>query len=59
MTVRLHHDEVRVDDELVQQLLRTQLPDLANQELRLVPAQGTDHVVFSLGTELSVTLVEW
>jgi aminoglycoside phosphotransferase (APT) family kinase protein len=56
MTVRLHHDEVRIDEELVQQLLRTQLPDLANEELRLVPAQGTDNVVFRLGTELSVRL---
>jgi aminoglycoside phosphotransferase (APT) family kinase protein len=56
MTVRLHHDEVRIDEDLVEQLLRTQLPDLANQELRLVPAQGTDNVVFRLGTELSVRL---
>ena len=44
MTMRWHRDEVRIDEELVQQLLRTQLPDLANQELRLVPAQGTDNV---------------
>jgi aminoglycoside phosphotransferase (APT) family kinase protein len=56
MTVRLHHDEVRIDEDLVRQLLRTQLPDLANQDLRLVPAQGTDNVVFRLGTELSVRL---
>ena len=56
MTVRLHHDEVRIDEDLVQQLLRTQLPDLANQQLRLVPGQGTDNVVFRLGTELSVRL---
>ena len=56
MTVRLHHDEVRIDEDLVEQLLRTQLPNLANQELRLVPAQGTDNVVFRLGTELSVRL---
>jgi aminoglycoside phosphotransferase (APT) family kinase protein len=56
MTVRLHYDEVRIDKDLVRELLRTQLPDLASQELRLVPAQGTDNVVFSLGTELSVRL---
>jgi aminoglycoside phosphotransferase (APT) family kinase protein len=56
MTVRLHHDEVRIDEDLVQQLLRTQLPDLANQKLRLVPGQGTDNVVFRLGEELSVRL---
>ena len=56
MTVRLHQDEVRIDKDLVRELLRTQLPDLANQDLRLVPAQGTDNVVFRLGTELSVRL---
>ena len=56
MTVQLHHDEVRIDEDLVRQLLRTQLPDLANLDLRLVPAQGTDNVVFRLGTKLSVRL---
>ena len=56
MTVQLHHDEVRIDEDLVRQLLRTQLPDLANLDLRLVPAQGTDNVVFRLGAELSVRL---
>ena len=48
MTVRLHNDEVRIDEDLVQQLLRTQLPELANQDLHLVPAQGTDNVMFRL-----------
>jgi hypothetical protein len=56
MTVRLHYDEVRIDEDLVRQLLRAQLPDMANQDLRLVPAQGTDNVVFRLGEELSVRL---
>jgi aminoglycoside phosphotransferase (APT) family kinase protein len=56
MTVRLHHDEVRIDEDLVRQLLRTQLPDLANLDLRLVPAQGTDNVVFRLGAEFSARL---
>jgi aminoglycoside phosphotransferase (APT) family kinase protein len=56
MTVRLHHDEVRIDEELVRQLLRTLLPDLANLDLQLIPAQGTDNVVFRLGAELSVRL---
>jgi aminoglycoside phosphotransferase (APT) family kinase protein len=56
MTVRLHEDEVRIDEDLVQQLLGTQLPDLANLDLQLIPAQGTDNVVFRLGAELSVRL---
>jgi aminoglycoside phosphotransferase (APT) family kinase protein len=49
MTVRLHDDEVRIDEDIVRQLLRTQLPELANQDLHLVPAQGTDNVMFRLG----------
>jgi aminoglycoside phosphotransferase (APT) family kinase protein len=56
MTVRLHEDEVRIDEDLVHQLLGSQLPDLANLDLRLIPAQGTDNVVFRLGPELSVRL---
>ncbi len=56
MTVRLHEDEVRIDQDLVRQLLGTQLPDLANLDLRLIPTQGTDNVVFRLGAELSVRL---
>jgi aminoglycoside phosphotransferase (APT) family kinase protein len=56
MTVRLHYDEVRIDEDLVRQLLRTQSPDLANLDLQLVPAQGTDNVAFRLGAELSVRL---
>ena len=56
MTVRLHNDEVWIDEDLVQQLLRTQLPELANQDLHLVSAQGTDNVMFRLGAELSVRL---
>jgi aminoglycoside phosphotransferase (APT) family kinase protein len=56
MAVRLHEDEVRIDEDLVQQLLGSQLPDLANLALRLIPAQGTDNVVFRLGAELSVRL---
>jgi aminoglycoside phosphotransferase (APT) family kinase protein len=56
MTVRLHHDEVRIDEDLVQQLLGNQLPDLANLDLQLITAQGTDNVVFRLGAELSVRL---
>ena len=48
MTVRLRDDEVRIDEDLVGQLLRTQLPDLANLDLRLVKTQGTENVVFRL-----------
>ena len=56
MTQRLHEDEVHIDVGLVRELIRTQLPQLADLEVRLVAAPGTDNVVFRLGDELSVRL---
>ena len=47
MTDRLHPDEVSIDAVLVRELLRTQMPDLADLDVRAVPAQGTDNVVFA------------
>jgi aminoglycoside phosphotransferase (APT) family kinase protein len=42
--------------ELVRQLLKAQLPHLADLEVQAVPVQGTDNVVFRLGGELLVRL---
>jgi aminoglycoside phosphotransferase (APT) family kinase protein len=56
VTDRLHPDEVSIDAVLVRELLRTQMPDLADLDVRAVPAQGTDNVVFRVGSELSVRL---
>ena len=56
MTQRLHEDEVHIDVGLVRELIRRQLPHLANLDVGLVAAPGTDNVVFRLGDELSVRL---
>jgi len=56
VTQRLHEDEVHIDVGLVRELIRTQLPQLADLEVRLLAAPGTDNVVFRLGDELSVRL---
>lgn len=56
MTVRLHHDEVPIDAELVRRLLRDQYPRWADLRLRLVDPPGTDNVIFRLGDRLSVRL---
>ncbi len=56
MTQRLHEDEVHIDVGLVRELIRRQLPQLADLEVRLVAAPGTDNVVFRLGDDLSVRL---
>jgi hypothetical protein len=56
VTQRVHRDKVHIDAKLVRQLLKAQLPHLADLEVQAVPAQGTDNVVFRLGGELSVRL---
>ena len=53
---RLHPDEVAIDETLVRRLLSTQLPDLAGLPLKPVSPQGTDNIVYRLGTDLSVRL---
>ena len=53
---RLHADEVVIDDDLVRRLLADQLPELAGLLLRRLANQGTDNVVYRLGSELSIRL---
>ena len=53
---RLHRDEVAIDETLVRRLLSTQLPDLAGLPMKPVRPQGTDNIVYRLGTDLSVRL---
>ena len=56
MPERLHADEVPIDRALVGPLLQSQLPDLADLPLQPAPVQGTDNVMFRLGSELAVRL---
>ena len=53
---RMHEDEVDIDGALVQRLLATQLPGLADLPLTRIEAWGTDHAIFRLGDGLSVRL---
>lgn len=52
----MHADEVVVTERLVSELLRAQLPHLADLPLRVVEPWGTDHAVWRLGDDLSVRL---
>src|ERR1700712_5638051 len=52
----MHADEVEVDPDLVRNLLAEQTPDWARLPLTRVPTWGTDHVIYRLGSELSVRL---
>jgi aminoglycoside phosphotransferase (APT) family kinase protein len=59
--VRMHDDEVEVDDTLVHGLLATQMPDLADLSLVLVEPWGTDNAIWRLGADLVIRLprIHW
>ena len=61
MPVRMHHDEVEVDEQLVARLLARQFPQLATLPLRIVQPWGTDHAVWRLGDEfvLRFPRIDW
>ena len=52
--MRMHDDEVDVDDALVRRLLTTQMPQLADLPLRIVEPWGTDNAIWRLGDDLVV-----
>ena len=56
MPMRMHEDEVEVDEALVRRLLAGQMPDLADRPLTIVEPWGTDHAVWRLGDDLAVRL---
>jgi aminoglycoside phosphotransferase (APT) family kinase protein len=57
----MHKDEVEVDETLVRDLLRSQMPDLADHPLVVVEPWGTDNAIWRLGHELVVRLprIHW
>lgn len=56
MTVRMHADEVDVDEGLVRRLLAAQMPHLADLPIRRVEPWGTDNGIWRLGDDLVVRL---
>ena len=61
MSIRMHDDEVEVDDALVRRLVRAQMPDLAERRLFKVEPWGTDNAIWRLGDDLVVRLprIRW
>lgn len=59
--MRMHEDEVDIDDALVRRLLRAQMPDLAARPLTAIGPWGTDNAIWRLGDDLVVRLprVHW
>lgn len=52
----MHADEVDVNEQLVRDLLREQLPHVADRTLTKVEPWGTDHAIWRLGDDLVVRL---
>jgi aminoglycoside phosphotransferase (APT) family kinase protein len=59
--MRMHHEEVEVDDALVRRLLTSQMPQLADRPLTIVEPWGTDNAIWRLGDDLVVRLprIHW
>jgi aminoglycoside phosphotransferase (APT) family kinase protein len=56
VSMRMHDDEVEVDDALVRSLLGSQMPDLADRPLTRVEPWGTNNGIWRLGDDLVVRL---
>lgn len=54
--LRMHADEVDVDEPLVERLIATQMPELSALPLRIVEPWGTDHAIWRVGDELVARL---
>jgi aminoglycoside phosphotransferase (APT) family kinase protein len=54
--VRMHPDELDLDDELVRRLLREQQPQWADLPIERVVSSGTDNAMFRLGASMVVRL---
>jgi aminoglycoside phosphotransferase (APT) family kinase protein len=54
--VRMHEDELEIDEALVRHLLAEQFPEWSDLLLRLVEPMGTENAIFRLADGLSVRL---
>lgn len=56
MRVKMHEDELAIDEALVRRLLAAELPDLADLPVAVVEPWGTDNAIFRVGDDLVVRL---
>ena len=61
MPVRMHDEEIEVNEALVRHLIATQFPHFADRQLTMVEPWGTDNAIWRLGTDLVVRLprIHW
>lgn len=57
----MHKDELEINDELVNSLLKSQCPHWATLPVKLITSSGTDHRLFRLGVDYVIRLprIEW
>jgi len=58
---KMHENEFKINEDLVQKLLKSQCPEWAHLPLKRIHSSGTDNALFRLGKEYVVRLprVEW
>ncbi len=59
--IKMHQDEVAVDDDLVRSLLADQFPQWADAALARIADSGTDNAIYRLGQTMAVRLprIHW
>lgn len=56
MTLRLHVDELQIDEDVVRRLVADQLPEYSGASVRRLAASGSSNALFRLGDDLLVRL---
>jgi aminoglycoside phosphotransferase (APT) family kinase protein len=56
VTLRLHDDELRIDEDVVRRMVADQLPEYASAPVHRLPASGSSNSLFRLGDDLLVRL---
>lgn len=54
--MKMHADEVDIDEELVKRLLNDQFPKWSNLSLKRIISSGTNNALFKLGDDMAVRL---
>lgn len=50
--MKMHNNEVTINEDLVKKLIQTQFPEYSNLKLEKVQSFGTDNVLFRLGEKM-------
>ncbi len=56
MNMRMHDDEIDIDEGLVRRLLRAQLPQWSHLSIERLVSSGTDNAMFRLGDDMVVRM---